>query len=117
LTTSPWILIPLIGIAGGLGSILRVYLTRWNGALPFGLIATNSLAAGFLGYLFAGPGLSADYQSVLVVGFASGLSTFSSVSQAAWEFWHNGRLVQMLLTLITNILIPLTAMMLVLWLW
>jgi CrcB protein len=117
LTTSPWILVPLIAIAGGIGSVIRVYLMRWEGALPFGLIATNTLAASFLGYLFSGPGLTPDYQLVLVVGFASGLSTFSGVSKAAWEFWHNGRLVQMLLTLITNTLIPLTGMMLVLWLW
>jgi fluoride ion exporter CrcB/FEX len=52
---------------------------------------------------------------VALAGFAGGLSTFAGVSKAAWDFWHNGRLVQMLLTLITNLLIPILALMLALW--
>ena len=111
---NPWILIPMLGFAGGLGSVLRVYLMRWQGALPFGLILTNTVAAGLVGYLLSGSDLPQGYLFIAIVGFAGGLSTFAGVSKAAWEFWHNGRLVQMLLTLITNLLIPLLALMLAL---
>jgi fluoride exporter len=111
-----WLLIPLTGIAGGLGSVVRAVLSRWKGALAFGVLTGNVLAASIAGWVLGGPGLSADYQVALAVGFAGGLSTFSAVAQSAWDFWHNGRLVQMLLTLITNTLIPLTALLLVLWL-
>ena len=95
--------------------MLRVYLLRWQGALPFGLILANTVAAGFVGYLLARSDLPQGYLLIAVVGFAGGLSTFAGVSKAAWEFWHNGRLVQMLLTLITNLLIPILALMLALW--
>ena len=115
MTLNPWILIPLLGLAGGLGSVLRVYLMRWQGALPFGLILTNTLAAAFVGFLLAGSDLPQGHLLIAVVGLAGGLSTFAGVSKAAWEFWHNGRLVQMLLTLITNLLIPILALMLALW--
>lgn len=115
MTLNPWILIPLLGLAGGLGSVLRVFLMRWQGALPFGLILTNTLAAAFVGFLLAGYDLPQGYLLIAVVGLAGGLSTFAGVSKAAWEFWHNGRLVQMLLTLITNLLIPILALMLALW--
>lgn len=109
-------LLVIIGIAGGLGSVVRAQLSSWRGALPFGVILTNLLSASFIGLIFTSWQVAPDYQVVALSGFAGGLSTFSGVSQAAWEFWHNGRLVQMLLTLITNLLIPLTALMLVLWL-
>lgn len=113
---NPWLLIPLIGIAGGLGSIIRVFLDRWQGALPFGLILTNTLAAALVGVLLGGSDVPAGYLAIAIVGLASGMSTFSGVSKAAWQFWHNGRLVQMLLTLITNLLIPIAGLMLALWL-
>lgn len=114
MTLSPWILIPLLGIAGGIGSVLRVYLMRWQGALPFGLILANTIAGAFVGVALGVGDLPQGYLVLALVGFAGGLSTFAGVSKAAWEFWHNGRLVQMLLTLITNLLIPILGLMLAL---
>lgn len=113
--SNPWILVPLIGVAGGVGSVLRALLMRWQGALPFGLILTNTLAAAFVGLILGGVELQSSYLAVALTGFAGGLSTFAGVSKAAWDFWHNGRLVQMLLTMITNLLIPITALLLALW--
>lgn len=114
MTLSPWLLIPLLGLAGGIGSVLRVLLMRWQGALPFGLILTNTLAAAFVGVALSLADLPQGFLVVAMAGFAGGLSTFAGVSKSAWEFWHNGRLVQMLLTLITNLLIPILALMLAL---
>lgn len=114
--SAEWWLIPLIGLAGGLGSVVRALLNRWQGALHFGLLATNVLAGAFLGLVLDTANFDQALFTAGIVGFAGGLSTFSGVSQSAWEFWHRGRLVQMLLTLITNILFPVTALLLVLWL-
>ena len=115
MSLSPWILIPLLGVAGGIGSVLRVYLMRWHGALPFGLILTNTIAAACVGVALSAGDFPQGYLVIALAGFAGGLSTFAGVSKSAWEFWHNGRLVQMLLTLITNLLLPILALMLALW--
>ena len=102
----------LIGIAGGAGSVIRALLTRFDGWLPYGLFLANSLAAGLVGWLLAGPTLTADYFTVLTVGFAGGLSTFSTAMKASFDFYHRGRLVQSALTMVGNLFIPIIALML-----
>ena len=102
----------LIGVAGGAGSVIRALLTRFDGWLPYGLFLANSLAAGFVGWLLAGPTLTADYFTVLTVGFAGGLSTFSTAMKASFDFYHRGRLVQSALTMVGNLFIPIGALML-----
>ena len=104
----------LIGAAGGLGSVFRVYITRWDGPVPFGVILTNSLAAGFVGYVFSG-NLTQDYLLIATAGFAGGLSTFSGIAKAGFDFWHTGRLAQIFISLAANIVVPLLALMLVMY--
>lgn len=111
-----WWFIPLVGLAGGLGAVVRALLANWKGALNFGLLAANVLAGAVLGLVLVTATFDQALFTIGIAGFAGGLSTFSGVSQSAWEFWHRGRLVQMLLTLATNILFPVTALLLVLWL-
>lgn len=101
-----------IGIAGGIGSVFRVWIMNWKGPLPFGLIATNTLAAMLLGVVYSKE-LSPDWLLILTVGLAGGLSTFSGIAKAGFDYWHTGRLVQIFLTLATNVVVPLVAMMLV----
>lgn len=112
MNTNPVLLTLLIGAAGGLGSIFRVYITRWNGAVPFGVILTNTLAAMVIGYIYAG-NLTQEYLLIASVGFAGGLSTFSGIAKAGFDFWHTGRLVQIFLSLALNIVVPLLGLMLV----
>jgi len=108
-----WLLVfILVGIAGGAGSVVRALLTRFDGWLPYGLFLANSLAAGLVGWLLAGPTLTADYLTVLSVGFAGGLSTFSTAMKASFDFYHRGRLVQSSITLVGNLFIPMVALML-----
>lgn len=103
----------LVGLAGGFGSVVRVQLSRWGGALPFGVILTNTLSAALLGWLIGLPSLALETVTALAMGLAGGLSTFSAVSRVAFTFYHRGRLTQALLTLLTNLLIPLTALIVV----
>lgn len=110
--TDPILLTLMIGAAGGVGSVIRVWIMNWKGPLPFGLIATNTLAAMFLGYIYSG-NLTQDWLLIASVGFAGGLSTFSGISKAGFDYWHTGRLVQIFLTLAINVVLPLVAMMLV----
>lgn len=109
---NPILLTLLIAAAGGFGSVIRVYITRWEGPIPFGVILTNTLAAGLVGYIYGGH-LTQDYLLIASIGFAGGLSTFSGIAKAGFDFWHTGRLAQIFISLAANIVVPLLAMMLV----
>lgn len=112
MSAHPILLALLIAVAGGVGSVIRVYLTRWQGPIPFGVILTNTLAAGCVGYIYAG-NLTQDYLLIASIGFAGGLSTFSGIAKAGFDFWHTGRIAQILISLAANIVVPLLALMLV----
>jgi CrcB protein len=96
----------LLGIAGlgGVGSALRLLLSKWEGYLPWGVLTANILAsfvAGFAAAYFSDDRLIA----LLVVGLAGGLSTFSSWAAAAVQMAAKDRkLAPVLYTLYTLIL-------------
>ena len=113
--SNPVLLTLLIGVFGGIGSVARVFIMRWQGVMPFGLFLTNGLAALLVAYFHAGH-LVQDYLLVGVIGLAGGLSTFSGIAQAGFDFYHRGRIAQMLLTLAINIVFPLLILTLVFWL-
>ena len=114
MSLNPITLTLLIGLAGGLGSVLRVFITRWKGPVPFGVILTNTIAAGFVGYIYSG-NLTEAYLLIAAIGFAGGLSTFSGIAKAGFDFWHTGRIAQILISLAANIVVPLLALMLVMY--
>ena len=87
----------LIGLGGGLGSMLRFGLSRWiaSGALPWGTIVANSLGSLLIGWVLAktGPvdGPNAHWQAFLAIGFCGGFTTFSSFSWQTLEQLRNGQ--------------------------
>ena len=108
-----WILgLLLIGVAGGIGSVVRALLTKLDGWLPYGLFLSNSLAAGLVAWLLLGPQLSVEWLAIASIGFAGGLSTFSTAMKASFDFYHRGRLVQSGITMVGNLFIPIGALML-----
>lgn len=106
----------LIGLAGGAGSVLRALLSKLDGWLPYGLLLANSLAAGLVAWLLLRPDLSLDLVTIASVGFAGGLSTFSTAMKVCFDFYHRGRLFQAILTMVGNLFIPMLAVMLAAWL-
>ena len=74
--------IALVTLAGGIGAVLRFLISHWQGKLPWGILAANTIASAILG-LFVG----ADQTSIIVVSaFAGGLSTFSSFAAQTWQY-------------------------------
>jgi fluoride ion exporter CrcB/FEX len=107
-----WFLL-LVGLFGGLGAVLRASLVQWNGFLAWGLLVANTLAAALVAWIWSGPPLPAGTNEILIVGFAGGLSTFSTVAKASFDFYHRGRIAQALSVLTLNLFVPLGAVMLV----
>lgn len=102
----------LVGFATGAGSVIRAALSDWRGLLGWGIMCANTLAGAGMGILLAVP-IDGAVLVVMAVGLLGGLSTFSGVAGDAFFFWNRGRLVQLLLTLAGNLLLPLAALWIV----
>lgn len=102
----------LIGLAGGVGSVIRALLSKLDGWLPLGLFLANSLAAYLVAWLLLRPELTPDLLAIASVGFAGGLSTFSTAMKASFEFYLRGRLIQAVITMVGNLVLPMLAVML-----
>jgi CrcB protein len=83
-------IILLIGLGGGIGSILRylfsisVYKLLGSG-FPYGTLAVNAIGSFLIGFLFIIlldrlDGMAVQLRALLMVGFLGGFTTFSSFS-------------------------------------
>ena len=104
-------------LAGGLGAALRLVVGSWVGALPWGILAANTIAsliAGFAGA--AASGIGNELQTILAIGLAGGLSTFSSFAGQTVDYFRRGRIAQGLANIALNLVFVCTAVALGLWL-
>ncbi|MEI6591538.1 MAG: CrcB family protein, partial [Actinomycetes bacterium] len=100
-----------VGVAGGIGSVLRLIFSRWSGYLPWGILLANSVAslvAGFLVWVLPNPIASL----VVITGLLGGLSTFSSWAAATAEYWMAKQRLRMVLNWGFNLVIPMLSAML-----
>ena len=99
-----WVLLAA-GALGGLGAVMRALLSPWRGLLPWGVLLANTLAAIGIG---AAVGIGLEGAPLLLVagGLAGGLSTFSGVVKDCFDFYHRGRLTQMLANGLANLSVP-----------
>lgn len=98
----------LMTIAGGLGAVIRFFMSQWSGKLPWGILAANVVGSFILGAYF----LNNDAQLWLIVSaLAGGISTFSSVSAQTWQFISLKLRVQAILNLLLNFVAPYLACM------
>ena len=104
-----YFLITLIGLgavlAGGLGSALRLALSHWHGRLPWGILVGNSVASLVVGLTYSTQnGEVASF--VLSLGFAGGLSTFSSWAAQTVHYYRQGENRKGTYNLLLNLLLP-----------
>jgi CrcB protein len=100
----------VVAICGGLGAVLRSVLGKFNGFIPWGILIANTAATAVAAWvLLAAPQLGL----VLIAGVAGGLSTFSTFVQQTWQLLNQGKRVEAFVNLVFNIVLPSTAVALV----
>jgi CrcB protein len=76
-----------IAIAGGFGSVIRLTLSRWIGALPWGILVANVLASFIMGFGLSLFAVNTVLAQIVSVGICGGLSTFSTFSAQTVEYF------------------------------
>ena len=105
-----------IGILGGIASVVKASVTSWRGLLPWGTMVVNTIAVVFIGFWFAfypAESTVGWVTALLVLGFAGGLSTFSTMAGELVFYFQRGRMMQMIFTAAGNIFIPLTGLLVI----
>jgi CrcB protein len=92
----------LVALAGGFGAVTRYGLSTWSGKLPWGILLANSIGSFIAGLAVAGLLESAW----LIVGFAGGLSTFSTFAAQTHDLFAEKQLGRSLLNIVLNLLLP-----------
>ena len=92
----------LVALAGGFGTVVRFWLSYWQGKLPWGILLANSIGSFIAGLAVAGSIESAW----LVVGLAGGLSTFSTFAAQTHNLIVKKQLALASLNIVLNLLIP-----------
>jgi CrcB protein len=82
---NPFIVLGIF-VAGGLGSVLRVSLSKLNGFWPWGILLANVVASFFAGWAVTFFEADVTWVAILVVGLAGGLSTYSAFVATTGEY-------------------------------
>lgn len=97
----------LVAVAGGLGSVIRLFAGKIFGYLPWGILIAN-VAASFLVGL-AQQSASLVIGIILISGLAGGLSTFSTFAGQTLDFVRKGRIAQGLINTVATLALSSTA--------
>lgn len=104
----------LIGIGGGIGSMLRyastlLFSKLWSSTFPFATLIVNILGClliGFLiGFLDRQLTFSADLKFLLITGFCGGFTTFSAFASENLTLIQNGNLLYALIYTSLSVLV------------
>ena len=108
MNTSGLMILVWVSLAGGIGAVIRLLASRWQGQLPWGILAVNSIASAILGWF-----IGADtYTLFIVSAFAGGFSTFSSFAGQTSQFLTSGQRAKAFANVALNLVVPSTAVLL-----
>jgi CrcB protein len=106
LLAGPLVLL-FVAVAGGIGSVIRLFAATFSGYLPWGILIAN-VAASFLVGL-AQQSASLVIGIILISGLAGGLSTFSTFAGQTLDFVRKGRISQGLINTVATLVLSSTA--------
>jgi fluoride exporter len=98
-----------IAIAGGLGSVIRLTLSRWIGALPWGILVANVLASFIMGFGLSLFAVNTVLAQIISVGICGGLSTFSTFSAQTVEYFKAKQVWRGVFNILLNFFAPALA--------
>jgi CrcB protein len=107
-----------IALGGGAGSVARALIGyAFQARFPWGTLAINALGSFFVGWLMARvgnvePDITARMQSLLVVGFCGGFTTFSTFSWQTLDQMMKGQWG----AAVANVLLSVTLCLVTVWL-
>lgn len=99
----------LIGLGGGVGSILRVVVAELlpAGRMPWGTVAVNIVGSLVIGWVLARVGPTSSntghWQAFLAMGFCGGFTTFSSFSWQTLEQLRQGQHLSALIHVLVSV--------------
>lgn len=105
----------LIGLGGGIGSILRVLVSAWvpAGRLPWGTISVNVAGSLLIGWVIARLGSdtagAGHWQAFLAMGFCGGFTTFSTFSWQTMDQLRQGQVGPALMHVLISVGVCLVA--------
>lgn len=108
----------LVGLGGGIGSILRyltaVFVTKnFPGAFPWGTLAVNVIGCLIIGILLGlfkrQPLANPDLKFLLVTGFCGGYTTFSAFASENVNLFQSGHSLIAFIYTATCVLVSLFA--------
>lgn len=113
----------LVFLGGGLGSVLRYWLSlklnNFESGIPFGTLAANVLGSFIIGIIFgysAKTGiLNANHSLFLATGFCGGFTTFSTFAYENHVFFKAGDYLGMLPYLIATFILAISAVFFGMW--
>jgi CrcB protein len=100
----------VVALFGGLGAVLRGLLGRLGGFIPWGILIANTAATAVAAWAYVS---APQLGLILVVGIAGGLSTFSTFIAQTWQLIQNRKLFPAFLNVFLNVVLPSTAVVLV----
>jgi fluoride ion exporter CrcB/FEX len=105
---NPFLLLT-VGLAGGVGSVLRYALASIQGWLPWGTLIANTVASAFAAGIVVFFDSASFLEVSLVAGLAGGLSTLSTYAGQTYEMLRKKRWAQAVTYTFASFVIPSTA--------
>ncbi len=103
------LLLLTVAVAGGLGSVLRFWLSPIQGWLPWGTLFANTAASGFAALILVQFGPGSMVEISLVAGLAGGLSTLSTFAAQTYDLLRSKEWLRAATYTFASFLIPSTA--------
>lgn len=98
-------------LAGGVGAILRLLVSAGASKFPIGILLANTIASLIAGLIAFGT-IDQTLALILAVGFAGGLSTFSTFAAQSAELIRQRNWMLAGVNILLNLTLPVSAALL-----